>query len=84
MLLLSDPTCPLDLPNIFNTPRLLKDRFNNQSLAMLVAGPSRACQAAFTHALPALVGEADLAALESKLVHLQSSVRDAFARLTAA
>jgi [glutamine synthetase] adenylyltransferase / [glutamine synthetase]-adenylyl-L-tyrosine phosphorylase len=39
---------------------------------------------AFAQALPAMVGEADLAALEGKLVRLQSSVREAFARLLAA
>jgi [glutamine synthetase] adenylyltransferase / [glutamine synthetase]-adenylyl-L-tyrosine phosphorylase len=39
---------------------------------------------AFAQALPAMVGEAGLAALEGKLVRLQSSVRDTFARLIAA
>jgi glutamate-ammonia-ligase adenylyltransferase len=38
---------------------------------------------AFARALPAMVGESDLVALEGKLMRLQSSVRDAFGRLIA-
>jgi glutamate-ammonia-ligase adenylyltransferase len=73
-----------DFETLAGAHAIFKNVLQATRLACLPGPLPEGISHAFAHALPALVGEADLAALESTLVRLQRSVREAFARLIAA